>query len=126
MGVSLDGFTAGRGGELEWSAPGEELLSFHNEQVRELGVQVCGRGLYEDMLPWEHPDQRPPSSELEAEFARMWTELPKLVFSSTLERVEGNATLARGGLAEEIARLKEQSGKDIAVGGARLAGAVRA
>jgi dihydrofolate reductase len=43
------------------------------------------------------------------------------VFSKTLEKVEGNARLARDGVAEEVARLKEQPGKDLAVGGARLA-----
>jgi len=124
MGVSLDGFTAGPGGELDWSAPGAELLRFHNEQTRELGVHLCGQGLYEDMLPWEHPDERPPTSELEAEFARIWTDLPKIVFSNTLAHVEGNARLATDGIAHEITRLKEQPGQDIAVGGAGLAGAV--
>ncbi len=53
MGVSLDGFIAGPGGEINWSAPDEELHRFHNEQTRELGVHLCGRRLYEAMVPWE-------------------------------------------------------------------------
>ena len=55
------------------------------------------------------------------EFARIWKALPKIVVSKTLEKVEGNARLVRGDVAEEVAELKRQPGKDIAVGGAGLA-----
>jgi dihydrofolate reductase len=121
MGVSLDGFIAGPGGEIDWSAPDEELHRFHNEQTRELGAHFCGRRLYEEMLYWETADQNPSAGEPELEFARIWQDLPKIVFSNTLEKVEGNARLATGGVAEEVAKLKEQPGKDLAVGGAGLA-----
>jgi dihydrofolate reductase len=57
------------------------------------------------------------------EFARIWQDLPKIVFSKDLETVEGNARLVRDGVAEEVARLKGQPGKDIAIGGAGLASA---
>jgi dihydrofolate reductase len=124
MGVSLDGFIAGPGGEIDWSAPDEELHRFHNEQTRELGAHLCGRRLYEEMRYWETADQNPSAAEHELEFARIWKALPKIVFSKTLESVEGNARLARGGIAEEVARLKEQPGKDLAVGGAGLAAAM--
>ena len=50
--------------------------------------------------------------------------LPKIVFSRTLERVEGSATLERDGHADVAARLKAQDGNDIAVGGAGLAGSL--
>ena len=119
--MSLDGFIAGPGGEIDWSAPDEELHRFHNEQVREVGAHLCGRRLYEMMLYWETADEGPSASEDELEFARIWKALPKIVFSTTLERVEGNARLARDGVAEEVATLKEQPGKDLAVGGAGLA-----
>jgi dihydrofolate reductase len=121
MGVSLDGFVAGPNGEIDWSAPDEELHRFHNEQTRELGAHVCGRRLYEVMVYWETADQDPSLAEHELEFARIWQRLPKIVFSNTLERVEGDARLARSGVADEIAALKEQPGKDLAVGGAGLA-----
>src|SRR5512133_1523846 len=104
MGVSLDGFIAGPGGEIDWSAPDEELHRFHNEQTRELGAQLCGRRLYEEMLYWETADQDPAAPGLIVEFARRWQQLPKLVFANTLETVEGNATLVKGDLAEEVAR----------------------
>jgi dihydrofolate reductase len=124
MGVSLDGFVAGREGEIDWSAPDEELHRFHNRQTREIGVQLCGRRLYEVMTYWETADESPTAQEHELEFARIWKDLPKIVFSKTLETVEGNARLAGRGVADEVAELKEQPGKDLAVGGAGLASAL--
>jgi dihydrofolate reductase len=121
MGVSLDGFIAGPNGEIDWSGPDEELHRFHNLQTRELGVHLCGRRLYETMLYWETVEQNPSASDFELEFARIWKALPKIVFSDTLEAVQGNATLARDGVGEVLARLKAEPGKDLAVGGAGLA-----
>ena len=124
MGVSLDGFIAGPRGEIDWSAPDEELHRFHNQQARELGAHLCGRRLYEEMLYWETADQNPSAAEYELEFARIWQSLPKVVFSKTLLKVEGNARLVREDVAEEVARLKEEPGGDLAVGGAGLASAL--
>jgi dihydrofolate reductase len=76
------------------------------------------------MAYWETADENPSAPEYEVEFARIWKALPKIVFSNTLERVEGNARLVRDGVIEEVAKLKEQPGKDLAVGGARLASTV--
>jgi dihydrofolate reductase len=119
MTVSLDGFIADSKGEIDWSAPDEELHRFHNDQTRELGAHLLGRRLYETMVYWETADDEPGS--VGDEFARIWRDLPKIVFSSTLEEVEGNARLARGGLAEEVERLKQEPGKDVGIGGAGLA-----
>jgi dihydrofolate reductase len=123
MTVSLDGFIAGPNGEIDWSAPDEELHRFHNERTRALGAHFTGRRLYEEMLYWETADQNPSAGEVELEFAAIWKDLPKVVFSHTLENVEGNASLATAGIAEEVARLKEQQGEDLGVGGAGLAAA---
>jgi len=121
MGVSLDGFVAGPGGAIDWTAPDEELHRFHNRQAQELGAHLCGRRLYEEMLYWETAERNPSTTDYELEFARIWQRLPKIVFSTTLAQVEGNARLAADSLAEEVARLKEQEGGDLAVGGAGLA-----
>ena len=122
MTVSLDGFIAGPGGEIDWSPPDEELHRFHNEQVRGLGAYLCGRRLYEEMTYWETAEEENPSlPEHQVEFAHIWKDLPKVVFSKTLQKVEGNARLVRDGVAEAVAELKAQPGKDLAVGGADLA-----
>jgi len=119
MGVSLDGFIAGPSGDIAWSAPDEELHRFHNEQTRELRAHFLGRRLYEVMKYWETAEPSAPGPE--AEFARIWQALPKIVFSTTLESVVGNARLARAGLAEEVAQLRDGPGGGLAVGGAGLA-----
>jgi dihydrofolate reductase len=122
LSVSLDGFIAGPAGEIDWSAPDEELHRFHNERTRQLGAQFCGRRLYEEMLYWETAEENPAAAEHHLEFARIWKALPKIVVSTTLREVVGNAVLlGGGGLAGEVARLKQQPGKDLAVGGAGLA-----
>ena len=93
MGVSVDGFIADREGAFGWTPPSEEQFRFHIAQVRELGGYLCGRRLYETMLPWEtDPSMR--DNELGAAFADVWCAIPKVVFSRTLGSVQGNARLA--------------------------------
>jgi dihydrofolate reductase len=122
MSVSVDGFIADRDGAFGWSVPSEEQFLFHIEQVRELGGFLCGRRLYETMLPWE-TDPAMRETELEAAFADAWCAIPKVVFSRTLEGVQGNARLARATLAAEAVAALAATEKDVAVGGAGLAAA---
>jgi dihydrofolate reductase len=121
MSVSLDGFIAGPDGDISWTAPDQELFSFHVQQTREIGAELMGRGLYEAMLAWETPAEW--WSDPEApEFARIWQAIPKVVFSTTLDSVQGNARLASDDVADEVAKLKEAPGESvISVGGAGLA-----
>jgi dihydrofolate reductase len=121
MSVSLDGFIAGPGGDIGFSGPSEELFRFHVEQTRDIGVELMGRRLYETMLVWGDPEAAPSGPD-ELEFARIWNAIPKVVFSTTLERVEGNARLAKTGVADEVARLIQEPGEGVvSVGGAGLA-----
>ncbi|MDQ3931989.1 MAG: dihydrofolate reductase family protein [Actinomycetota bacterium] len=127
MGVSLDGYIAGPRGEIGWSAPDAELHRFHNERTRELDLHLLGRRLYQVMTYWESAEERnPPAPEHELEFARIWKQLPKLVYSKSLEAVEGNTRLSRGDPVQEVQLLKEQDGGPIAVGGATLAASLTA
>src|SRR3954466_16062866 len=120
MSVSVDGFITDRQGVFEWGAPSEEQFRFHLAQVGELGGYLCGRRLYETMLVWEtDPSLR--AKELGAAFADVWCALPKVVFSRTLDSVQGNARLAEASLAEEVAAALDATGKDVAIGGGRPA-----
>src|SRR4051795_5569255 len=120
MGVSVDGFIADREGAFDWSVPSDEQFRFHTEQVRELGAHLLGRRLYETMLVWDtDPSLR--TDELRAEFADVWCALPKVVFSRTLDSVQGNARLAAASLAGEVAAALEATDKDVGIGGAGLA-----
>ncbi len=120
MGVSVDGFIADRDGAFGWTVPDEELFGFHLARVRELGCHLCGRKLYETMLVWEtDPSLR--DTELHAAFADVWCALPKVVFSRTLDSVQGNARLADGSVEEEVAAALAATDKDIEIGGAGLA-----
>jgi dihydrofolate reductase len=122
MGVSVDGFIADREGAFGWTVPTEEQFRFHLEQVGELGGFLCGRRLYETMLPWEtDPSMR--DNELGAAFADVWCAIPKVVFSRTLDSVQGNARLAEASLAVEAAAALDATDKDVAIGGAGLAAA---
>lgn len=122
MGVSVDGFIADREGNFGWSAPDEELFRFHTALVGELGGCLLGRRLYETMMVWEtDPSLR--DDEDGAAFADVWCALPKVVFSRTLDSVQGNARLAEASLAEEVAAALDATDKDVQIGGAGLAAA---
>jgi dihydrofolate reductase len=118
MSLTLDGYIAGPDGGFDWGAPDEELHRFHNQRVAELDAQLLGRRLYETMLVWETD---PPPGEVAHEFAEVWSRLERVVFSTTLDAVQGSARLAIAPIAEEVARLRARPGGDIGVGGAGLA-----
>jgi dihydrofolate reductase len=122
MSVSVDGFIADRTDAFGWSVPSDEQFRFHIAQVSELGGCLLGRKLYETMLPWE-TDESMRTTELDTAFADIWSAIPKVVFSRTLDRVQGNARLANASVAEEIAAALESTDKDVEIGGAGLAAA---
>src|ERR671938_874972 len=122
MSVSVDGFIADRDGAFGWGVPSEELFRFHLDQVRGLGSCLLGRRLYETMLVWETDPSLRDNEDTDA-FADVWGALPKVVFSRTLESVQGNARLAEASLAEEAAAALDATDKYVEIGGAGLAAA---
>jgi dihydrofolate reductase len=122
MSVSVDGFIADRDGEFEWTTPDEEQFRFHLAQIRGLGGYLMGRRLYETMLVWE-TDTSLRKDELRAAFADVWCAIPKVVFSRTLDSVQGNARLADASVAEEVAAALEATDRVVSIGGAGLAAA---
>ncbi|MCW2501149.1 MAG: hypothetical protein JWN87_2825 [Frankiales bacterium] len=122
MGMSLDGYIVGPDGSFDWTPRDDEVFRFATDQIREVGVHLLGRRLYEAMLYWESADQDPSLDDSRLEWAAIWNALPKVVFSRSLSAVQGNARLASGGLAEEIERLRAEPAEgNIAIGGATLA-----
>jgi dihydrofolate reductase len=123
MMVSLDGFVEGPHGEIDWPIIDEELHTFVNDQQRAVDTYLYGRRMYQLMArDWPRLGADPSAPGYMLDFARIWTAMPKVVFSKTLDRVEWNSRLVRGDdIAAEVARLKAQPGQDMAVGGATLA-----
>jgi len=123
MSVSMDGFVAGPGGELDWHAPaGEETVDngaqrhrLNLELLSQIDVIVMGSGAYTEMSRgWSGSDNP---------MARFMNSLPKLVFSQSLKTVDwNNATITRRPLEDEIPELKRKDGRDIVCfGGGRIA-----
>lgn len=114
MGVTLDGYVAGPGGELDWGLAAEHpgVHAWKVTALDQVGTHIMGRVTYEQMAAhW------PTAS---GDYASFMNRLPKVVFSKTLTTAEWPGTrIARGDLAQEVAALKSESGGDImAHGGA--------
>lgn len=122
MNVSLDGYIAAPDGGLDWGAPDDDVFRSHIDELRGVGVYLLGRRLYETMLYWETADRDGSLDDAQLEWAELWKALPKVVFSTTLPAVQGNARLASDDLEDEIERLRADPGRgNVAVGGATLA-----
>ncbi|WP_030179949.1 dihydrofolate reductase family protein [Streptomyces violaceorubidus] len=123
MNTSLDGCVVDPSGGIDWSDPDPEVFRHFIDELRQTGVHLLGRRLYETMLYWETADQDASLGAAELEWAALWKALPKVVFSRTLTAVAGtNTRLASGTLAEEIEHWRAEPGDgDIALGGATLA-----
>jgi dihydrofolate reductase len=126
MSVSLDGYFEGPRGELDWHLVDEELHGHFNEVLGAMDAFIDGRVTYELMAAyWPAADADPDAPPTVAEFARIWREMPKLVFSRTLEHAGWNSTIVREVDPDAIRELKERSRGDLAIGGAQLAAAFR-
>jgi dihydrofolate reductase len=122
MSVSLDGFFEGPNRELDWQLVDEELHGHFNDWLRGAGAFLDGRVNYELMAGfWPTADADPAASPSMAEFAGIWREMPKIVFSRTLVRADWNATVVGEVVPEDILALKAQTGGDLVLGGADLA-----
>lgn len=121
MSVSLDGFISGPDGQIEWHRVDDELHAHFNEKLSAMGGFIDGRVTYELMAEfWPTADEDPAATPMVAEFARIWRDMPKLVYSRTLQRAGWNTTIVRGVDPDEVKALKAEPGGDLALGGAGL------
>ena len=122
LGISLDGFIEGPNREIDWHLVDEEVHRYFNETLAPMGAFLEGRVTYELMAGvWPAADADPASPPWMAEFARIWLDMPKIVYSRTLGRADWNTTIARDVVPSEVLALKAQSGGDLVVGGPDLA-----
>ncbi|MFF8710827.1 dihydrofolate reductase family protein [Streptomyces sp. NPDC015184] len=122
--MSLDGFMEGPDREIDWHVVDDELHRHFNELLATMGGFLEGRVTYQLMEDfWPTADSDPSATETTVEFAGIWRETPKIVFSRTLEHVGRNATIRREIDAEEMRALKAQPGGDLCLGGADLGAA---
>jgi dihydrofolate reductase len=124
MSVSLDGYFEGPDGKIDWIIVDEEWHRYINDQVRDKGAFLYGRRMFETMTAyWPTAEEDPAIPEYLADFARIWRRMPKIVFSRSLEKASWDARVINGNIAEEVARLKEQPGNDLLLGGPGIASA---
>ncbi|WP_407554956.1 dihydrofolate reductase family protein [Streptomyces sp. Pv4-95] len=124
MQLSLDGYFEGPHREIDWHMVDDELHGHMNEELRTMGAFLSGRVTYELMADfWPTADSDPDSTPLMVEFAGIWRDMPKVVYSRSLERADWNTTIVRDVVVEEVEELKAQPGGDLALGGADLAAA---
>jgi len=123
LSLSLDGFMEGPDRDISWHMVDEELHTDFNEYLKTVGAFLEGRVTHELMAGfWPTADEDPANPAPVREFAGIWREKPKYVFSKTLEPSQSwNTTVLRDVVPEEIAGLKGRVDGDLSLGGADLA-----
>ncbi|MGI5457468.1 dihydrofolate reductase family protein [Streptomyces sp. CA-249302] len=123
MSISLDGYIEGPDHDISWHRVDEELHQHMNDTIRQFGALLSGRRVHELMAAyWPTADTAPDASPTTIEFAGIWRDIPKVVYSRTLEKADWNTTVVRQILPEEVHALKEQDTGDLGLGGAEVAG----
>lgn len=119
MHVSLDGFVAGPNGEMDWIAIDEEMYRDVADLTSTVDTAIYGRTTYQMMESYWPTVPADPSSTKEELHHAHWVEnVQKIVFSTTLEQVGWNNTrLVKENVAEEVAKLKQQPGKNLMIFG---------
>jgi dihydrofolate reductase len=123
MNVSLDGFIETPDHGVDWGTIDEELHTWFNDQTRPLSASLYGRRVYEVMAAyWPTAEDDPRSTPAMQEFARIWNPMPKVVFSSSLDKVDHNSRLVSGDVAAVLSDLRREFDGDMDVSGPNLAG----
>jgi dihydrofolate reductase len=119
--MSLDGYMSDPAGNFDWSEPSDQLHAFFNGLIRPIGTYLYGRAMYEVMSYWETALTVPGHSVVEYDFARIWQNADKIVYSTTLTEISTNNTrIERSFDVKKIRQLKATCETDISIGGAQL------
>lgn len=122
--VSLDGFFEGPQKQIDWHMVSDEFLAHVDEVLKGAGGFLSGRVTYELMAGfWPTADADPASTPHVKEFAPIWRNMPKVVYSKTLTSAGWNTTIAREVVREEVEELKARARGDLVVGGGDLGAA---
>ncbi len=120
--ASLDGYVADENGNFDWAAPDEEVHAFVNDLERPIGTYLYGRRMYETMVYWETAPTGADQPPVIRDYANIWQAAAKVVYSTTLKAVSSAGTrIERDFDPEAVKQMKAQAGRDISVGGPRLA-----
>jgi dihydrofolate reductase len=123
-GISLDGYIEGPNQEIDWHLVDDEVHRYFNEVLGSMAGFLSGRVTHQLMAEfWPTADEDPSSPEVMKEFARIWRDMPKIVYSRTLTHADWNTTIVREVVPEEVAELKRRADGDLVLGGADLAAA---
>ena len=119
---SLDGYVEDAEGKFDWAAPDEELHQFVNDLERPVGTYLYGRRMYETMAVWETDEMGASGSPAVRDYARIWRDAEKVVYSRTLEEPSSARTrIEREFDPEAVRRMKSGAERPLAVGGSELA-----
>ncbi|WP_439656482.1 dihydrofolate reductase family protein [Lentzea sp. HUAS TT2] len=117
--ISLDGFMEGPDHDLSWHVVDDELHEHFNTGLARMSRFIDGRRNHETMVEtWPHTDAHPEWPRPMHDFGRIWRDMPKIVYSRTLETIDWNTTVQREIVPDEIRALPGDS----MVGGAQLVG----
>lgn len=120
--ISLDGYLEDESGSLDWSVPDEAVHAFWNEHERQIGTSLYGRRMYETMRVWESDDWLVDQPPVVREYADIWRDTDKVVFSTSLAEVSTARTrIERRFDPEAVRRLKADSSANLSIGGAGIA-----
>lgn len=120
--ASLDGYIEDERGNFDWAEPDVEVHTFINDLTRLVGTHLLGRRMHETMVFWDSPEAVEGQPRVIQEFAEIWRASEKVVFSRTLEEVSSEkARIEPEFDLDLVRRLKDESEKDISIGGPELA-----
>ncbi len=117
--ASLDGYVADEDGKWGWSVPDNAVHTFVNDLARPVGTWLLGRRMYDVLVAWETIDDE--QAEIR-DFADIWRAADKVVYSRTLEEPSSARTrIEREFAPEAVTRMKDESERDLSIGGPALA-----